>query len=302
MLDRYVRGAVKRVSPEAPVPVVEVEEESALLGGAANVANGLAAMGVQTTIMSSIGIDEGGEKLLSLLQNQKIETKFILANPERKTTIKTRVVAAQQQIVRIDQEVFLALQNSESEFMLHNLRKHWSDFDAIILSDYGKGILTEDLLDELRMMHRNAPKIITVDPKDKALNKYRGFTMCTPNENEAEQAIGVSLKDQVNLLEKGQELRNRFQFEAMLITLGSHGMVLYSDQSPLIIPTEAREVFDVTGAGDTVIAVLSAGLTCGLEFSEASKLANLAAGMVVGKLGAAAVDSKDIAWIYNQLN
>lgn len=302
MLDRYVRGSAKRISPEAPVPVVIVDEESALLGGAANVANGLAAMGVQTTVMSSIGDDEGGHKLLNLLAKQCIETKFLMTNPDRKTTIKTRIVAGQQQIVRVDHEQYLALQASETEYILTHLKKHWSDFDAIILSDYGKGILAENLLNEIRSMHQKDPKIITVDPKDKNLHKYRGFTLCTPNENEAEEAIGMSLKDKATLLEKGQELRNQFKFEAMLITLGRNGMVLYTNQSPVIIPTRAQEVFDVTGAGDTVIAVLSAGLTCGLEFIEASKLANLAAGIVVGKLGAATVDSKDIEWIYNQLN
>jgi len=302
MLDRYVRGSVGRISPEAPVPVLEVNEETALLGGAANVANNLSAIGVQTWVMSTIGTDEGGQKLLSLLEEKGVETELIETSPIRTTTIKTRIVAEQQQIVRVDREKHLPLQDSEASLLLDNLKKHWNDFDAMILSDYGKGLLSPEFLDAIREMHKISPKIITVDPKERSFDKYRGFTVCTPNEMEAVQVIGKELKDQAVLLREGQLLRNELGFESLLITLGKRGMVLYTDQKPVLIPTQAREVFDVTGAGDTVIAILSAALACGLDYLKAAKLANLAAGAVVGKLGVATVERKDLAWMYNQLN
>ena len=299
-LDRYVRGAVQRISPEAPVPVVEVLEESSLLGGAANVANNLSSIGVQTFVMAVIGSDEGGQRLLALLEEKGVETEFIECSPLRTTTIKTRIVAGQQQIVRVDRERRTSLQYGEMEILLRNLEKHWSDFDAIILSDYGKGLLTEPFLDEIRELNRKTPKIITVDPKDRTFQKYRQFSVCTPNEQEAEQALGTDLHDREVLFQKGQELKNRLGFESLLITLGNKGMVLFTDDKPILIQTQAREVFDVTGAGDTVIAVLSAALACGLDYQQSAGLANKAAGVVVGKLGVATVEGKDLEWMYNQ--
>jgi rfaE bifunctional protein kinase chain/domain len=302
MLDRYVRGDVNRISPEAPVPVLRVTEESSLLGGAANVANNLASMGVDTHVMAVIGSDTGGSHLTELMEARGIDTQLINASPLRSTTIKTRIVAGQQQIVRVDREDIQPMQDSETDQLLENLEKHWCNYDACILSDYGKGMLSPEFLDGIRALQKAKPRIVAVDPKHRDFSRYQGFSICTPNRMEAETALGTEFTSKEILVKKGHELRESLGIEALLITLGSQGMVLFTDQPPLWVNTEAREVFDVTGAGDTVISILATGLCLGLDYAKAAKLANYGAGLVVAKLGAATLDRKDLQWIYSQLD
>jgi len=302
MLDRYVRGDVNRISPEAPVPVLRVTQESSLLGGAANVANNLVSMGIETHVMALIGNDSGGSHLTELMEERGIDTELLDASPLRSTTIKTRIVAGQQQIVRVDRENVQPMSSGVAQQLLQKLENLWSNYDACILSDYGKGTLSPEFLDGLRSLQKASPRIVAVDPKHRNFSRYRGFSISTPNRMEAETALSLDLNSKELLLSKGQQLRETLELEALLITLGSQGMVLFTDQAPLWVDTEAREVFDVTGAGDTVISILTTGLCLGLDYARAAKLANYGAGLVVAKLGAATLTRKDLQWIYSQLN
>lgn len=300
MLDRYVRGDVERISPEAPVPILRVTRERNLLGGAANVAANLVSVGVDTSMMSTCGVDTGGNQLINLMKQSHIKTDLMLVSDEQMTTIKTRIVAGQQQIVRVDREQLKPLDNNHSEILLSNLRKNWDHFDAIILSDYKKGLLSEDLLDGIRQIATDRPKIITVDPKERSFNKYRGFSVCTPNRLEFETASGVDCDNFDALKVAGKEMRRNLELDALLITLGKDGMALFDDQGCTFIETEAREVFDVTGAGDTVISILTACLCLGFDFEQASRSANRAAGKVVSRMGVATLDRAEMEKVLNQ--
>ncbi|PCJ17198.1 MAG: D-glycero-beta-D-manno-heptose-7-phosphate kinase [Candidatus Cloacimonadota bacterium] len=302
MLDEYLWGKVTRISPEAPVPIVEVSKEEIVLGGAANVANNLVALGVSTHIMSIIGDDSNGLQLIDLLKKNNIQTDLIQQSKNRKTTIKTRVGASQQQIVRIDREQTNSVSKVQSELLLENLKKNIKNFDGIILSDYDKGLLSETLLDGIRSLIKDEQIVITVDPKSKSFHKYRGFTCMTPNQLEAEIAIGDSLNDEKTLKIQGEKLRNDLQMKQLIITLGKRGMALFNHLGYTRIDTVAREVFDVTGAGDTVISVLTACLCCSLSLEKSAKIANSAAGLVVAQLGAATINEEELKWIQTQLD
>tara|TARA_Y100000589_G_scaffold32105_2_gene26803 strand:- start:1643 stop:2599 length:957 start_codon:yes stop_codon:yes gene_type:complete len=294
MLDRYVRGDVNRISPEAPVPVVRVTRERNLLGGAANVAANLVAIGVQTSMMAVCGTDLGGTHLLELLDRSQIDTDLILTSNERMTTIKTRIVAGQQQIVRVDREELLSISEDECTKLLNQLEEHWDSFDAIIISDYKKGLLSDHLLDGIRNLSIDRPKIITADPKERKFGKYCGFTLCTPNRLEFETASGVDCDDKNALKAAGKTMRSELELDALLVTLGKDGMALFNQEDSIFIETEAREVFDVTGAGDTVISVLTACLCLGLDFEQAARAANLAAGRVVARMGVATLSEREM--------
>jgi D-beta-D-heptose 7-phosphate kinase/D-beta-D-heptose 1-phosphate adenosyltransferase len=247
-------------------------------------------------------MDFEGRRLLELLENADIDTELISFSAERPTTIKTRILAAYeskvfQQMLRLDREEIRALNEEERSNLLQFLEKGWSDFDAIILSDYNKGVLTEELLNGVRDLSRRNPKIITVDPKDRTFKKYRNFTILTPNQHEAEQVIGCSLDSEAVLATEGEKLRQNLGLNALLITLGKRGMMLFTEDNRVRIETEAREVFDVTGAGDTVISFLSLGLGFGFDYERAARMANLAAGIVVGKIGAATISREEFQWI-----
>lgn len=306
MLDHYVRGGVHRISPEAPVPIVEVNNETFLMGGAANVAHNLVSVGANVSVLSVLGVDADGRRLLDLLDNADIDTSGIALSPERLTTTKTRILAAYeskvfQQMLRLDRELINPLSDEDSAFLQRFLQDNWSKFDAIVLSDYNKGILNEVFLENLRLLSAQSPKIITVDPKSTSFHKYRNFTILTPNQQEAERVIGCSLNSEERLVLEGEKLRQSLGLSALLITLGKKGMMLFVDHQVIRIDTEAREVFDVTGAGDTVISFLSLGLCLGLNYGQAARLANLAAGIVVGKIGAATVSKEEFQWICKQL-
>ncbi|MBV2235703.1 MAG: D-glycero-beta-D-manno-heptose-7-phosphate kinase [Sterolibacterium sp.] len=281
MLDRYWFGDVSRISPEAPVPVVKVERLEERLGGAANVARNIVALGGQATLLSVVGADEAGRTLERLLASEQIDAR-LHEDTGLATTVKLRVIGRQQQLLRIDFETWPThevLREKLAEF--NELLAHC---DVVVLSDYGKGGLTH--ITEMIRLARNAGKPVLIDPKGDDYARYSGATLLTPNRSELRQVAG-SWRDEADLNEKAQQLRADLQLEALLLTRSEEGMSLFKADVMKHEPAIAREVFDVSGAGDTVIAAVAVMLASGLTLESAMSLANLAAGIVVGKLGTA---------------
>ena len=281
MLDRYWFGDVHRISPEAPVPVVKVERVEERLGGAANVARNVAALGARATLVSVVGADEAGRKLESLLGAEDITT-CLHEDAQLSTTVKLRVIGRQQQLLRIDFETWPTHEVLRSK--LAEFEQRLTDCDVVILSDYGKGGLTH--ITEMIRLARTAGKPVLVDPKGDDYSRYAGATVLTPNRSEFRQVAG-RWADDAGLAEKAQRLRAELNLEALLVTRSEEGMSLFYDGGAQHEPAIAREVFDVSGAGDTVIAALAVMLGSGLDLAAAMPLANRAAGIVVGKLGTA---------------
>ena len=295
MLDEYLWGKAERISPEAPVQVVEVVREDLRLGGAGNVVHNLAALGAKVSICSVIGDDENGVLLRRAFQAKGVDLAGLFDDPDRRTSKKTRVIAAHQQIVRIDRETSSPIGALCEEAMLAYLEASCRSFDVIVVSDYLKGVLTPDILSAVCQAGRRLAIPVVVDPKGDDYGKYRGATLLTPNRKEAEIASGVAITDLETLEKAAAGLLSRLDLDALLITRSEAGMSLFRQQGEAVhIPTVAREVFDVTGAGDTVISVLSLGLACGLALPEAAWVANVAAGIAVGKLGTSTVSPQEI--------
>ncbi len=295
MLDEYLWGKTERISPEAPVQVVDVLREDLRLGGAGNVANNLLALGCMVSVASVIGADENGGALLQAFNNAGIDTSAILQEPGRRTGRKTRVVAANQQIVRIDRESRDLLTSAYEQQLITWLQNHISRFNVVLVSDYLKGVLTPAVLTSITQTAALANVPVLVDPKGSDYRKYRGATCLTPNRKEAEAASGIAIKDTASLLQAAQALMTQVELQNLLITRSEEGMSLFSnDGTSVHIPTVAREVFDVTGAGDTVLALLACGLAGGLTLADAARLANVAAGIAVGKLGTSIVTPDEI--------
>ncbi|NSW85957.1 MAG: D-glycero-beta-D-manno-heptose-7-phosphate kinase [Syntrophobacteraceae bacterium] len=296
MLDNFIWGEVSRISPEAPVPVVEVTEEVPMLGGAANVVNNIVHLGGRVAVTGSIGSDPAGVELRRLLEQRFIQTDGLVTEDGRPTTVKTRVIAHSQQVVRFDRELSVPLSGAASEQMLRYVRERLPHSHAVIVSDYAKGVVTRVFMDALRSLVAGRGIPVIVDPKVQHREIYRGVTMITPNHHEASRMTGIPIhRDNGSLDEAGRRLLDDLQCETVLITRGKHGMSLFSRGKPRTdIPTVARRVFDVTGAGDTVIATLSLGIASGLSAFEAARLANIAAGIVVGEVGTAAVSSEQL--------
>jgi len=289
MLDRYWFGDVARISPEAPVPVLKVERVEERPGGAANVTRNVAALGAHCTLLSVVGADEAGACLEKLLGEQSNVTALMQRDSTITTTIKLRAVARQQQLLRIDFET------QPSHEVLHaklaDFRKQLPDADVVVLSDYGKGGLAH--IAEMIRLARAAGKPVLVDPKGEDYARYAGATLLTPNRSEFRQVAG-GWKDEAELTAKAQRLRTDLQLDALLVTRSEEGMSLYREQEVLNEPTHTREVFDVSGAGDTVIATLAVMLASGADLPFAVRIANRAAGIVVGKLGTAVVSREEI--------
>lgn len=287
MLDRYIWGEVERISPEAPVPVVKTGETSEILGGAGNVAANLAGLGCQVTLVGLLGDDETGRRVAWLAEDMGITTRFI-ASSRRPTTTKTRIMAQKQQLFRLDSEVAASLSDADEAATLTTCEAALEEADALILSDYGKGMMQTDGLSH-RLIHMAADKGIPVfvDPKGSDWDRYHGATCITPNTSELELVLGHRLpQGEGAVAEEVEETRTTFGLAHLLLTRGADGMCLKAGgEAPLFIPTEAREVFDVSGAGDTVIATLAASVAAGFPLDAAARLANAAAGIVVGKLG-----------------
>ena len=288
MLDRYWFGDVSRISPEAPVPIVHVQRTEERPGGAANVARNIASLGGKATLLSVVGDDEAGRSLASLLEKEHVTTLFH-KDPQLPTTVKLRVIGRQQQLLRIDFETPPSREVLEDK--LGDFESLVDGVDVVILSDYGKGGLTH--VSKMIEAAKAHGKRILVDPKGEDFARYRGATLLTPNRGEFRQVVG-RWKDEIDLARRAEALRTELDLEALLVTRSEEGMSLFSSAGAMHEPTQAQEVYDVSGAGDTVIATLGLMMAAGVGMPDAVRIANRAAGVVVGKLGTATVSREEL--------
>jgi D-beta-D-heptose 7-phosphate kinase/D-beta-D-heptose 1-phosphate adenosyltransferase len=293
MIDHYLWGSCDRISPEAPVQVVDINKETTVLGGAGNVVNNLKALGANVSVSGVIGDDENGRELVQMLEDISVDTDNLIIQNERKTSKKSRVIAVSQQILRYDKESKDDITKESVENILSRLENEISKFDVIILSDYGKGVLTDKLCQGVISLSNAANVKVLVDPKGSDFLKYRGAYLLTPNKKEAILATGIEIKDDVSLKEALLKLKQECDLDISLITLSEDGIAIY-DNEVRTFPTVAQEVFDVTGAGDTVIASIAFSLSVNKPIDEVAKFSNLAAGVVVGKIGSATVTIDEI--------
>ena len=310
ILDEYITGSVERISPEAPVPVVWADRHTFTPGGAANVASNIRSLGAGVCLVGVIGRDKNANVLLSELKKRKISSAGIFFDPRRHTTVKTRILAGHQQVVRVDWEHTNSLPQKLNRAIIKFIKTNIDDFDAIIIEDYGKGVINMQLLPDLIVLSRSHKKIIAVDPKEEHFQYYRQVTSITPNRKELENAIrNLRIEDtsdkfkfnrdklftdkDINLA--AGEILKYLDLESLLVTLGEQGMRLFEKGGRIThIPTVAQEVFDVSGAGDTVIATFTLALSCGASLLEAAHIANFAAGLVIGKLGTAVTTREEL--------
>ncbi len=298
MLDNFIKGSVSRISPEAPVPVVAVNKEYFVAGGAGNVAVNLAALGAKPVLLSVIGSDITGNSLRKFLYEKGVDTNFITEDPSRPTTEKVRIIAENQQVVRFDRESKAPIAPAIGKTCITNLKELIKTAKAVILSDYGKGMLSDANIKEIIAIANKRGVPICVDPKLENFKKYKNITCMTPNTKEAWEGAGLSPKPGEDAVENlGKLIIKMLDARSILITRGAEGMSLFEKGNPVKMSTvkaTAREVYDVTGAGDTVISVLTLALAAKANLKEAALLANYAAGIVVGKLGTATASRKEI--------
>ena len=302
ILDEYFWGKVDRISPEAPVPVVTVKKETQLLGGAANVVNNIRSLGGQVFLLGLVGGDERGRKILNLLEERGVPTGGVFIDPRRPTTVKSRIVAHSQQVVRFDRENQTSLSQGYADSLISYVRDTVPHADTVVIADYGKGVVTEELVKAVTQIAKQEKKPVLLDPKIGRFHLYRDVTLVAPNSQEASLAAGIEIVDGRSLKEVGAKLLDRFNCEVVLITQGEHGMALFERgrKKKFPVQTTAREVFDVTGAGDTVIGVMALVLAAGASYSEAAVVANYAAGIVVGKVGTATVTPEELKEAINR--
>ncbi|MDX4039913.1 D-glycero-beta-D-manno-heptose-7-phosphate kinase [Aliarcobacter skirrowii] len=301
MIDHYLWGSCDRISPEAPVQVVNVKKENSVLGGAGNVINNLVSLGSSVEVISVIGDDSVANELKTLLSNIGVAFDNLVVEKGRKTSKKSRLMASNQQVLRYDSESVDEISKNSSNKILEILEKNIKNYSAIILSDYKKGVLTTTLTqDIIKLANRNKIKVLA-DPKGKDFSKYKGAYTLTPNKKEAMEATNIDIKDEKSLVEALKSLKQNCNLEVSLITLSEQGIAIFDDEL-FTSPTAAREVFDVTGAGDTVIASITFALSCGVDIKKALYFANLAAGVVVGKIGSATASLDEIYEYESQLN
>lgn len=290
MLDRYWWGSVRRISPEAPVPVVNLQKSTFAVGGAANVAANIAGLGAHAILVGTIGTDPDADLLTTLLKEKNVSSESLVRISDRPTSVKTRVIAHNQQVVRVDQETTVELSDDDHKKIWENISVILADVDAIVVSDYAKGLLSPKLLSRLIDTARSLGKKILVDPKGKDYSRYAGATLITPNRREAADACNLPEETSDLISIAGNRFLNELDLSMVLITQGEDGMTLFQKHGePLHLGTAAKEIYDVTGAGDTVIACLGVALGAKLEFAEAARIANLAAGLVVEQVGTTAV-------------
>ncbi|MCT7493180.1 D-glycero-beta-D-manno-heptose-7-phosphate kinase [Aliarcobacter cryaerophilus] len=293
MIDHYLWGSCDRISPEAPVQVVNVKKESSVLGGAGNVINNLVTLGSVVDVISVIGNDSVANELKSLLEKIDVPTSNLVVENNRKTSKKSRLIASQQQVLRYDMESIDDINENSHKQIIQTLEKNIDKYSSIILSDYGKGVLTTNLTKEIiKIANKNNIKVL-VDPKGKDYSKYKGSYTLTPNKKEAMEATNIDIKDESSLIEALKSLKTQCELEVSLITLSEQGIAIFDDELT-IKPTVAREVYDVTGAGDTVIASIAFALGNNLDIKDSIYFANLAAGVVVGKIGSATTTLDEI--------
>jgi D-beta-D-heptose 7-phosphate kinase/D-beta-D-heptose 1-phosphate adenosyltransferase len=296
ILDEYIWGRVERISQEAPIPVVEIQTRTCRPGGAANVAVNVVALGCKAQLCAVIGGDASGEKLTRELARNEVDVGGLLVCAALPTTTKSRVMAQNQQIVRLDDERATPLTTELEDRLLEWIDRQVPLADACVLSDYAKGVVTPRMSQEFIRRCRAAKKPVIVDPKQTDFSYYSGATVIKPNVRETERVLNRSLPDQASIVKAGAELATNIGDTALLITCGMHGMMLFrGEQPPLHLPSVARQVFDVTGAGDTVVSVLAISLAGGLKIDKAVELANVAAGIVVTKIGTATVSLQELA-------
>lgn len=297
MLDKYIWGSADRISPEAPVPVVVVDSTSSGVGGAANVANNIKAMSGNVFLIGVIGENAEGDELKSLLGQKGIDCEGIVVDPARPTTSKTRIIAHKQQVVRLDWERVDEIDDRIAEALLSRYEKLVPGADAVVISDYDKGVVTPYLVPKFIQLAKANDKMVIVDPKPSNLHLFKDSTLLTPNKNEAVLALGLSGSPEINQI--GKKMIDQLNLDAVLITLGEKGMYLKtSDGEEMLLPAHATDVFDVTGAGDTVVSTLSLALSSSSTYEEAAILANYAAGIAVTKLGAVAVSRDELLALF----
>nr|WP_319393847.1 D-glycero-beta-D-manno-heptose-7-phosphate kinase [uncultured Desulfobacter sp.] len=288
MLDEYLWGAVDRISPEAPVPVVAVEKTSHTLGGAGNVINNLSAMGAKVFAMGAVGAGPAGRDVLKKLEALHVDVTGVISEPDRPTTRKTRIIAANQQMLRIDREVKHRISAQTLDTLTRIITGYIGQMDFVIISDYDKGLVTRELVAAIVGIANQSGVMTLADPKSMDFSKYTGVTVLTPNKKEAAIAAGVQFQTPEEMEDAAAKIMAQAGLGKLLITCGPAGMALYETGKPTItIASKARQVFDVSGAGDTVISLLGLGLASGASFEAAAGLANLAAGIVVAKVGTA---------------
>ena len=304
MIDHYLWGSCERISPEAPVQVINVDNESTVLGGSGNVINNLKALGAQVDVISVIGGCETSDELKILLNDINVNSKYLITQKDRITSKKSRIIAAQQQVVRYDRESTDEISTKSQTTILNTFKKIITNYDAVLLSDYGKGVLTADLTQSLIAIANDNNKKVLIDPKGLDYSKYKGAYLLTPNKKEASEATQINVHDDATLTQAITQLKTNCDLDVSLITLSEQGVAIYDDHDDelRIHPTVAREVFDVTGAGDTVLASLGFALSCGLDIDNSVEFANLAAGVVVGKIGSATATLNEIIEYESSLN
>ena len=295
MLDRYIWGNVSRMSPEAPVPIVDMEQEQTRLGGAANVAMNIKSLGGNPMLIGVIGEDNSGRQLLELLRESDFKTDGIATDNSRPTTVKTRVIANNQHVVRIDREQKSDISEKIQKILLNHIRKHIELIDGIIIEDYNKGVIVKNLIAEVIGIANANQKIIAVDPKFNNFFEYKNVTVIKPNRKEAEEAMGIRLKTDEDILIAGKTLIEKLHVKNVLLTRGEHGMSLFeSDGKISHMPTKALTVSDVSGAGDTVISTLTMAIAGGSTIKEAATLANFAGGIVCGYAGIVPINRDEL--------
>ena len=301
MIDQYLWGSCERISPEAPVQVINVAHESTVLGGAGNVINNLKKLGAQVDVISVIGDCEISNELRNLLSNIKVDTQYLITEKNRTTSKKSRIIASQQQVVRYDRESTDDINIESQNAIIETFNKIIRDYEVLLLSDYGKGVLTNQLTQSLiKIANKHGTKVL-IDPKGSDYSKYKNAYLLTPNKKEASEATKVSIKDEASLIEAITHLKSEFNLDISLITLSENGIAIY-DHELRTHPTITKEVFDVTGAGDTVLASLGFALACEFNIDEAVEFSNLAAGVVVSKIGSATATINEIVEHESSLN
>jgi len=302
MLDRYWWGTVRRISPEAPVPVVDLQKSTFAAGGAANVAANIAGLGAAAHLVGVIGTDSEADTVVGLLENTNVSGSSLVRISDRPTSVKTRIVAHNQQVVRVDQETTKEFSDEDHQAIWDKVSEVLPESDAVVISDYAKGLLSPSLLWRLIDTARSQKKLVLVDPKGKNYSRYSGASLLTPNRREAAEACNLDddIPDMVEIA--GNQLLNELDLSMVLITQGEEGMTLFQKKKkPIHMGTAAKQIYDVTGAGDTVIACLGVAFAAGLGFVEAARIANLAAGLVVEQVGTTAIRRQMLEPVINTL-
>ena len=294
MVDKYIIGDVNRISPEAPVPILQVNKKNSKLGGAGNVVNNILALGASTRVLGCVGNDADGEWIVTRLNKRNADTRFMKCDEDVMTIVKTRIVSKKQQYMRLDEEVVKDIPDSYAEFVKENIESIYEDISVLIISDYGKGAVTKELAQFL-ICYANEKNIsIVVDPKGKDYSKYNGATLCTPNTNELKVVKGLPSDSEEIITKAGFELREDINLKYLMLTRSEKGISVFDEKNKYDYPAVEKEVVDVTGAGDTVVSVVALALAVGYEIGDCCRLANLAASVVCSKFGAATLSMNEL--------